>query len=110
MKPEVEITYPVLTDVQLAKLPWNRLKNIMKMVRAVISSVEHYWGYDVMGRHYPASPVCILQDRFETWEERRNEAEKLLKPQYEYFNMLKKFAALLPHEPKKVKRNKNGSR
>ena len=107
MSVEVEVRYPVLTEAQIAKLPWNRLKNIMKPVRAVISSVEKYWGWTKSGYF---DPDWVISPEFETREQRDAEVAIMLAPQYEYFNMLKKYAALLPHEPKKIKRDKNGNR
>ena len=95
-----KIIYPVLSEEQLRKLPWNRLKNIMGSVRASISSIENYWGRD-------SCDVCVppvhLWPEFETWEQRDAAMAWMLKPHYEYFQLLKQYAALLPHAPKTTK-------
>lgn len=89
--------YPVLTSEQVSKLPWNRLKNIMKSVRAVIDDISRRFGYNYCGT---CDPPCHLDDEFETKEERDLALEKVLEPHRQYFNMLKEASKLLPHEKK----------
>lgn len=45
--------YPILPKEKLAKMPWNRLKPIMAQVRAVINSIDRYYGTTFDG-------VCVI--------------------------------------------------
>lgn len=91
-------TYPILTQEQVSKLPWNRLKNIMKAVRAVISHIDRRHGC-----YYceACNEVHLEKDMYKTWEERDKMVEQILAPKKQYFQMLKDCAAKLPHQPKK---------
>ena len=90
--------YPVVTQEQASKLPWNRLKNIMKSVRAVISHVDRRHGC-----YYceACNEVHLEDDMYKTWAARDAAAEKIMAPMKEYFQMLKDCANKLPHQPKK---------
>lgn len=87
--------YALLTSEQVEKLPWNRLKNIMESVRAVISSINHYHGYEFCDCCDPARHLD--EKMYETQQHRDIAVENILKPHNEYFHMLKSYANKLPH-------------
>lgn len=87
-----------LSDEQVEKLPWNRLKNIMKSVRAVISSIEHYHG------QYYCSDAHIDKSLYKHKEDRDIAVEQILQPLNDYFATLKLAASKLPHELSRKKK------
>jgi hypothetical protein len=92
---EVETRYPKLADAQLAKLPWNRLKNIMNSVRATISSIEHHYGHKHCDVCIP--PWHLDETMFKTDEERDLKVTEIIAPIQQYFDKLKFYASKLPH-------------
>ena len=95
-------TYPQLTSAQITKLPWNRVKNIMNSVRAVISDIEHNHGYvnDI-------DDLLIdreLTEQYATVEQRQFAVEQITRPIKAYFDVLKARAADLPHESSRGKK------
>jgi uncharacterized protein (DUF885 family) len=83
-----------LSDEQINKLSWNRLKNIMKPIRALISSINSNHGVTMF----------ILDERFNDDRDARDrEVKQILQPLNEYFAKLKLAASKLPHE---VSRNR----
>lgn len=87
-------SYTLLTSEQVEKLPWNRLKNIMNSVRAVISSIERYHG-----QYY--CDICDMRHvdsvYYKSESDRDIAVENILQPHKEYFHMLKSYANKLPH-------------
>ena len=69
----------------------------MKSVRAVIDDIDNnhgcYYCEDCDEFH-------LEEDKYKTWEERNDAAEKISEPLKEYFQMLKGCASKLPHQHK----------
>lgn len=91
-------TYPKLTPEQISKLPWNRVKNIMAQVRAVINAIEMHHGYENDGDDFLVDRE--LKPEFPDEAYRNIVVANMVKPMKEYFQLLKDRAAQLPHEKK----------
>lgn len=95
---EIPPVYPILTEQQIAKLPWNRLKNIMSMVRANIGAVNKIgWDWcEVCNDHH------LDRVYFNSIDERDVTVNSILAPRMQYFELLKAYAGKLPHQKKSI--------
>ena len=93
-----KMNYPVLPTAQLSTMPWNRIKGIMKAVRASISGYEKRHGVITCECCIP--PERLDTSMYDTWEQRNAAVTAHLIPHREYFSTLKVIAGKLPHDDK----------